>query len=123
MKSRCSNQEDPAYKYYGDHGITVSDEWKNDFQAFYDWAMENGYQDNLTLDRIDANGNYEPSNCRWVSMKEQSLNKRSNHLITYNGETLTITQWADRLGIDKKVLFARINDYHWDIEKALTKTS
>ena len=85
--------------------------------------LENGYQDNLTLDRIDANGNYEPSNCRWVSMKEQSLNKRSNHLITYNGETLTITQWADRLGIDKRVLFARINDYHWDIEKALTKTS
>ena len=85
--------------------------------------MENGYRDNLTLDRIDGNGNYEPSNCRWVSMKEQSLNKRSNHLITYNGETLTITQWADRLGIDKMVLFARINDYHWDIEKALTKTS
>ena len=123
MKSRCSNQEDHAYKYYGGRGITVCDEWKSDFQAFYYWAMANGYQDNLTLDRIDVNGNYEPSNCRWVSMKEQSLNKRSNHLITYNGETLTITQWADRLGIDKMVLFARINDYHWDIEKALTKTS
>lgn len=122
MKNRCYNTKDSVYKYYGGRGIKVCDEWKDDFQAFHEWAMSNGYADHLTIDRIDVNGNYEPSNCRWVSMKEQSNNKNSNHLITYKGETLTITQWAHKLGINPKMLFARINDYHYDIEKAFKKT-
>ena len=76
MKTRCYNGKSRAYKWYGGRGIKICDEWLNDFQAFYDWAMANGYKDDLTIDRIDVNGNYEPSNCRWITISEQQKNKR-----------------------------------------------
>lgn len=76
MKKRCYYCKAINYKYYGGCGITICDEWRNNFQAFYDWAIDNGYADGLTIDRIDVNGNYEPSNCRWVTMAEQNKNKR-----------------------------------------------
>lgn len=76
MKQRCCNPNRPNYRYYGGRGITICDEWLNSFQAFSTWSMDNGYQEGLSIDRIDYNGNYEPSNCRWVSMKEQAANKR-----------------------------------------------
>ena len=76
MKQRCYNTKCSRYKYYGSRGIGICDEWLNSPQAFYDWAMANGYQENLTIDRINNDGNYEPQNCRWVSMKEQATNKR-----------------------------------------------
>ena len=120
MKCRCYRNKETAYKYYGDRGIIVCDEWLNDFQAFYDWAMANGYDDTLTIDRIDVNGNYEPSNCRWVSRKVQMNNTRRNHLITYNGKTQTIAQWAEELNIKQNTLLYRIRR-GWSIEKALTK--
>lgn len=119
MKSRCCNQKDCHYKYYGDRGIKVCDEWLNDFEAFYNWAMSNGYDDTLTIDRIDVNGNYEPSNCRWATRKEQSNNRRSNHLLTYNNKTQTIKQWADEYNITYNKLSSRINKYNWTIERAL----
>lgn len=123
MKNRCFNPNDKVYLYYGNRGITVCEDWKNDFQIFYEWAINNGYEKHLTIERIDNNGDYCPENCRWVTRTEQQNNRRNNHYITYNGETLTITQWANKLGVNPKLLFARINDYKWDIEKALTKTS
>lgn len=120
INRRCYNQNDRCYNNYGGRGITICDEWKNDFQAFYNWAMANGYADDLTIDRIDVNGNYEPSNCRWITRKEQGNNTRRNHLLTYNGKTQTLAQWADEIGISYDTLCSRIVQRHWDIERALT---
>ena len=76
MKSRCHNPNNPSYKDYGARGITVCDEWRNDFKAFYDWSMANGYQDDLTIDRTDNDRGYSPDNCRWVTMEVQCTNRR-----------------------------------------------
>lgn len=78
MNTRCYYEKTKCYKYYGGRGITICDEWKNNFVNFYNWAINNGYKDNLSIDRIDVNGNYEPSNCRWATMQEQQLNKRNS---------------------------------------------
>lgn len=118
MKQRCYNESNSCFYRYGARGITICDEWENSFKAFYAWSMANGYADNLTIDRIDNNKGYSPDNCRWATVKEQSNNRRNNHLITYNGKTQTMTQWAEELGINKSTLRSRINLYHWAIEKA-----
>ena len=120
MKERTNKEYSKSYKNYGGRGIKVCDEWLNDFGKFYDWAMSNGYKDGLTIDRIDVNGNYEPSNCRWATMKEQGNNKRNNRNITYHGQTYTMKQWAEKLGIKYSTLSMRINKYDWGIERALT---
>ena len=98
----------------------ICDEWKNNYQAFKKWALENGYQDNLSIDRIDVNGNYCPENCRWTTDKEQKNNTRRNHYITYNGKTQSMSKWAEELNISYTVLRARINRSKWSIEKAFT---
>lgn len=92
MKQRCLNETRPDYKNYGGRGIKVFVEWY-EFENFYRWAMSSGYDDNLTLDRIDPNGDYCPSNCRWVSLKKQENNRTNNVLITLNGETHTRQEW------------------------------
>jgi hypothetical protein len=107
LKAKCYRITDDHYKWYGGRGITVCDEWKNDFKAFYDWAMSNGYADDLTIDRIDNNGNYCPSNCRWVDMKTQCNNRRSNILVTVDGKTLNIQQWSELTGIKYHTLYMR----------------
>ena len=85
MKSRCSNEKVGCYKYYGGRGINVSDEWI-DFKPFRDWSLEHGYREDLTIDRIDVNGNYSPSNCRWITLAEQQRNKRNvKRKEDYNG--------------------------------------
>lgn len=109
MKCRCYNQNNPAYKNYGNRGIKICKEWKQDFENFYNWSMNNGYKEGLSIDRIDNNGNYEPNNCRWVTDKEQANNKRNNHYITYNNETHTLTEWAQMLKISPSTIYRRIN--------------
>lgn len=118
IKNRCYNKNYNRYKNYGGRGIVICDEWKNDFKAFYDWAMNNGYKENLTIDRIDINGNYEPNNCRWITNYEQQHNKRNNKLLTYKGETKCIAEWARIMGLSHTILTNRIFKYKWDIEKA-----
>lgn len=119
MKGRCITTSNHKYKNYGGRGITICEEWLNDFQAFYDWAMANGYSDDLSIDRIDVNGNYEPSNCRWTDAKTQMNNMTTNRLITYNGKTQTVSQWADETGINRGTLITRFN-LGWEEERALT---
>ena len=106
------------YKNYGGRGITICCEWLNDFKVFYDWAINNGYKEGLTIDRIDVNGNYEPNNCRWVNWKTQQNNRRNNHYITYNNETHTMKEWSELLGINYATLSMRINKYKWSIERS-----
>lgn len=111
MRVRCNNKNNNAYKNYGGRGIKVCDEWlnkENGFLNFYNWSMNNGYEKGLTIDRIDVNGNYEPSNCRWATMEEQCNNKRNNHIITINDETHTLTEWANIYRINSKLLERRI---------------
>lgn len=118
MKQRCFNPNDRFYHHYGGRGIIVCDEWQQ-FKPFYEWAMENGYSEELTIDRVDVNGNYEPSNCRWVTRKVNSNNRRNNHFIEYNGETHTLTEWSEILGIESHTLIMRLK-YNWSVEKAFT---
>ena len=120
MKDRCYNQNNSCYKDYGGRGIVVCNEWLNSFRNFYDWSIANGYKKSLTIDRIDVDGDYTSDNCRWSIQVEQQNNKRNNHLLTYNGETKTLSQWAKELGIKGVTLSARINIYGWSIERALT---
>lgn len=119
MRSRCSNPKNPAYKNYGGRNIKVCDEWQNSFKAFYEWSLKNGYKDDLTIDRINNDGNYEPSNCRWVDRKIQNNNTRHNRLITYQDKTMNISQWAEYVGLTYSCLKTRLYN-GWSIEKALT---
>lgn len=118
MIGRCIHKTYPSFKRYGAIGIEVCDEWKV-FENFYEWAMTNGYAEGLTLDRLDNKGNYEPGNCKWSTMKEQQNNRRNNRLITFEGKTKTISQWAEELGLKTQTLFSRFKR-NWDIESALT---
>ncbi len=107
MKARCYNKNNRGYKHYGGRGIIMCDEWKNDFQVFYDWAMANGYSDNLTIDRIDVNGNYCPENCRWATNETQKKNMRTNIVVEYKGTRMCLTEAAERSGINGQTLFSR----------------
>lgn len=109
IKQRCYYNKNPNYKNYGERGIKVCDEWLNDFQAFYDWSINNGYRDCLTIDRIDVDGNYEPSNCRWVDNVTQQNNKRNTVYLSCNGKIQSIAQWSRELGIKQSTLYYR---YH-----------
>lgn len=118
MKSRCNNAKNPCYKNYGGRGITICEEWK-EFLPFYNWAMANGYKDNLTIDRINNDGNYCPENCRWTTWETQFNNRSDCHYISYNGITKTFTEWCKTIGISREGLKQRFS-LGWSIEKALT---
>ena len=118
MKSRCSDPSSTGYKNYGARGIQVCQDW-NSFQNFKEWALNNGYSENLTLDRIDSNGHYEPSNCRWTDFKTQQNNRTNNHIIEFNGEKKTLQEWSEVYNIKWTTLYKRLQS-GWSIEKALT---
>ncbi len=121
MKQRCLNENDVSYHYYGGRGVKICDEWLDEkvgMLNFKDWSLTNGYNESLTIDRINNNGDYEPSNCRWVDMKVQANNKSINKLITYKGVTKTLSQWAEEYNVPYVTFVKRIN-YGWDIERAL----
>lgn len=119
MRRRCHNKNDKSYRDYGGRGITICEEW-NDFEKFRDWAIQNGYEDCLTIDRVNNDGNYCPDNCRWADSVTQANNTRHNHCIDYNGEIHTLAEWARITGISYHKLKDRINKCGWGIEKALT---
>lgn len=99
MKDRCCNKNTPSYKNYGARCINVCDDWQHDFMNFYNWAMDNNYQEGLTIDRIDNDKGYSPDNCHWTTPKQQCNNKRNNVYLTYNGKTQTMMQWSEELNI------------------------
>lgn len=133
LKVRCYNPKNKDYPLYGGRGIKLCDEWndretaKNEprrctkgFISFKKWALENGYSDELTLDRIDTDGDYEPSNCRWVSMQTQNNNRRNNHYITYQNKTQSLAEWCRELNLNYYKIRGRINNYNWSPERAFT---
>ena len=126
MKNRCLNSNVKCYKDYGGRGEKICDKWKNDFKSFYDWAMKNGYKENLSIDRIDVNGNYQPDNCRWATSKEQADNRRNSikKEMTAFGETKTLHEWSidDRCMVNVHSLVYRVGA-GWEPERAITQKS
>lgn len=118
IKQRCYNKKQANYKWYGAKGISMCVEWKDSFENFCAWALLNGYNEQLTIDRIDANGNYEPSNCRWVTSREQARNKSSNIYVTINGETKVLKDWCETYCISYATVQTRIRG-GWGIVKAI----
>lgn len=112
MKKRTMNPNDSRYEDYGGRGIKICEEWlgNNGFINFYKWSLENGYQDGLSIDRVDVNGNYEPSNCRWITMEEQARNKRNTVYLTINGQTKPLREWAEISGVGAKTIWYRYNN-------------
>ena len=118
MKERCNNCNCSSYPDYWGRGIKVCEEWNNDFSTFYSWSLQHGYADDLSIDRIDVNGNYEPNNCRWITLQEQNENKRNNIKLTYKGKTKTLPQWSTELGIKSSTLRNRVNE-GWSVDKII----
>lgn len=117
MKARCFNPKENGYHNYGGRGITVCDEWLDSFENFYDWVKQSNYKDNLTLDRIDTNGNYCPENCRWSTKEEQANNTRRNFYIKYNEETHTLAEWGRILNVPPGLIRYRLKELNWSVEK------
>ena len=108
MKQRCNNPRNQAFKNYGAIGIKVCKEWQESFMNFYNWAMATGYNEMLSIDRINVNGNYEPKNCRWATWKIQQNNRRNNHYIEHNGEKHTVKEWSEILNVAETTIHRRL---------------
>lgn len=124
MRERCNNPNNPRYFRYGGRGIRVCAEWSGEtgFETFMLWAIQNGYSDELTVDRIDNDGDYSPQNCRWVSPKAQSNNRSSGRYITVDGEKKTVAQWSDQLGLKRPGIYKRSDEEIAEIiRKALNR--
>lgn len=120
MRQRCKKDGKPEHDNWGNRGITVCDEW-NDYITFRDWSLQNGYSDELTIDRIDNNKGYYPGNCRWATYSEQAKNTRKSRLIEMDGESHTVKDWCEKLQIVSPcTAYRRVRQYGWSYEKALT---
>lgn len=118
MIQRCTNPNSKSYKNYGNKGISVCDEWKKSFEKFRDWAIKNGYSDNLTLERKDNSLGYSPDNCCWITKSEQMKNRDFNLKIEYNNETKTLAEWCRKLNLNYKTTYMRIWGYGWSVKEA-----
>lgn len=116
IKNRCYNKSDPAYDRYGGRGISVCDEWRSSYKEFREWSLSHGYNDNLTIDRIDVNGNYEPSNCRWADAFVQANNRTNNHLVEFEGKEMTLSELANMLKMPYNTISNRINHLGYSVE-------
>lgn len=121
IKRRCYCPTISCYKYYGGRGIKMCDEWRDSFDAFYEWVKATRFDDSLTIERIDPNGDYCPENCTWANMTEQANNKRNNDFYTHNGETKSLTQWCYSLGLDYWLVRNRIKKLGWAFERAISE--
>ena len=119
MKKRCNNQNASEYNNYGGRGICVCEDWSNNFQNFYDWAINNGWSKELTIDRIDTNGNYCPVNCRWSTIEVQMNNMTKNHYIEYNESTYTLSTLAKSLDIPYNIVRYRLSNCRWSVEQLI----
>lgn len=120
MRLRCLTKGYRDYKYYGGRGVTVCDEWKNSYDAFRAWAISSGFRKGLTLDRTNNEAGYGPHNCTWATMAEQCLNKASTIMVDFRGERLPLFVLADRFGLNKETVRARVRMQGWSVERALT---
>lgn len=120
MKRRCNSPSSTRYADYGGRGIKVCAEWEHSFSVFQRWAMENGYSDELSIDRIDVNAGYSPENCRWADAVTQARNKRSNRDLIFQGKKQSVAAWADETGISAETIYRRL-DCGWPVERALTE--
>ena len=119
MIRRCENEHDERYNRYGARGIKVCEDW-HDVRNFVKWAYDNGYKDNLTIERLDNDLGYNPSNCIWADRYVQNNHTSRNHLITYNGKTQTMAQWSRETGLPYSTIKSRLNKHGWSVERALS---
>jgi hypothetical protein len=117
MINRCYNPKSHKYYRYGKRGISVCKDWLNNYDNFYIWCINNGYKEGLSLDRINNDGNYEPSNCRWTTRKQQQRNMCRNRIITYKNQTHCLAEWCERLNLKYETIKSRLNK-GWSIERA-----
>lgn len=111
IKARCLNANAPNYTYYGGRGISICDEWLHSFDLFQSWALNNGYSNELTIDRVDVNGNYCPENCKWSTVTQQNNNKRNNRYLTINGRIQTLSEWCREYRADRDKVKTNMKKY------------
>lgn len=121
IKRRCYLKTDPSYKNYGGRGIGMCDSWKNSFELFAKWATNNGYSDELTIERINVNGNYCPENCKWIPWSEQQGNRTYCRFYTYNGETKNLVEWCKQFNLPYGTVHNRIYKLKWTFQRAISE--